>query len=350
MRFVRVLLWACAVALLAGVCGCSTGVGTASVNGGGNSPGGNSGGTAGAPGAAALADAVTSGEYAGANYLGWQSMGSHVLAYIIYRDTNPMAPVAVLEGYATYFLDSAKPLPHQGDVAETDTVTISLDQTTGFLQSFTHAITYETTLDNIQTPNETMSKASYSVTAHRVPLQPGDTCGYQLKTLYYDYDTGDITQTSLQHPQQYALYLGNRSGISARITLVPPPALESPANGQASQDGTYRCLRGNNPLPLSYTLQFSSDPSYSSHPLNVPVTLNIADAAGAASLSALWSTYGAGQTVYWRMGARLDGQQPPIALSDKNQNGWVFSPTNYFQLPQQPPPPAAMVGKVEGRK
>jgi len=300
-------------------------------------------GSAGAPLAAPLADAVTSGEPYGANYVGWQSMGGHVVAYIIYRDTNPMAPLAVIDGYTTSYLDSARPLPHAGDVAQTDTVTITLDPPTGYLLSFTHSVTYEQSLDNIATPNETMSKASYSVTAHRVPLQSGDTCGYAVKMLYYDYDTGDITQTSLQHPQQYALFLGNRSSISGRVTMIPPPVLDAPANGQYAPDGTYRCLRGNTTMAPSYTLQFSTNASYTSgRTITAPVTLDITRAIGTESLSSLWNTFGAGNTVFWRMGAHLDGQPLPHALSDGNQNGWVFSPTYYFQLPQQPPAPGSL--------
>ena len=305
----------------------------------------------------AMADAATMGEQSGATLVTWPHSNARVVAYIIYRDTNSMAPLAVVDGTQTHYIDSGQPLPHQGDVAATDTISITLDPTTGLIQTFTHAITYETTLDDINTPTETMSKASYAVTAHRVPLQPGDVCGYQVKMLYYDYDNGDITQTSLQHPQQYALYLGNRSPLSGRITMTQPPTLSSPANG-VLPDGNFRCTRVTG--AMNYFLELSTSPNFPK-PIDTPTTIGVNTttigipavidsekyALGVQLLTGL-PNFWFGKTLYWRMGANVTGQPAPYALSDHNQDGWVFSSTDYFLFNSFPPPPPSMKTRGTG--
>ena len=301
------------------------------------------GGVSGAPLAAPLADAVTMGEPFGAQLVSWGATNSRTLAYLLYRDTNPLAPIAVIDGTLTHYVDSARPLPELGDVAATDTVNITIDPNTGMVLTDTHTLTYDTTLDNIQNPNLTFSTTSLSITAHRVPVQPGDICGYMLRVLYMDYDSGGLSDTSLQNPLGYRLYLGNMSNTSARVTLTPPPPLDSPADGVASSDRTYRCKRV--VTALTYTLQFSTDASFSAgHTLTVPAYVDTTDATGTESLSTLWSTFTPGQTVLWRMGARVDGQQTPLALGDPNQNNWVYSAIRTFTLPVAPPPPAKMKG------
>ena len=311
------------------------------------------------PSAAAMADAVSMGESYGANLVSWPHMNARVIAYIIYRDTNSMAPLAVVDGTLTHYIDSGKPLPTMGNVAETDTVTISLDQTTGLVTTFTHAITYETTLDNVQTPNETMSTSSYSVTAHRIPLQPGDVSGYQVKMLYYDYDNGDITQTAIQHPQQYAMFLGNRSPLSSRITMTAPPSLYAPSNGVLPDStGDFRCTRVTG--AMNYYLELSTSPAFPK-PIDTPATIGaktttigipaVIDsdmyALGALPLTKLPSFW-FGQTIYWRMGANVTSQPSPSALEDHNQDGWVFSSVNYFLFNAFPPPPPGSARRGAG--
>lgn len=45
-----------------------------------------------------LADAATLGYADGANLVRWPFLSSRVLAYFVYRDTNPLAPIAVVPG------------------------------------------------------------------------------------------------------------------------------------------------------------------------------------------------------------------------------------------------------------
>ena len=149
---------------------------------------------------------------------------------------------------------------------------------------------------------------------------------------------GSLTDP-LQHPAQYRLFLGNRSASTARISLTAPPTLLAPANSQVSIDGVYRCQQVTG--ALSYTLQISSDPNF---PAARTLTRTASPSGGTAeavvTLSTLFTTFsdGAGKPLYWRMGAHIDGKQAPVAFTDPNQQGWVYSQAFFFTLPAVPPP------------
>ena len=300
------------------------------------------------PTAAAMADANFMGENKGANLVTWPHMNSRVIAYVLYRDTNPQAPIAVVDGSVTHFVDSAKPLPELADVSEMNVMNITIDPNTGDVLTFTPTITYETTLDDIQNAAMTYSVTSYTVTSHRVPLQPGDTCGYQIQMLYYDYlSADDLSQTALQHPLTYQLYLGQRSTFSSRVTLTSPPTLYQPTSGQLPLDGNFRCTRVTS--AMSYQLELSTSPQF---PLDnttkiIPAAIDSDQYALAVkSLSDSDMAAWFGQTIYWRMGAKVAGQPNPTAYSDPNENGWVYSNTNYFLFNSFPPAPP---GKAKTR-
>jgi hypothetical protein len=295
-----------------------------------------------APSAGPLADAVPGNEL-GANRVGLPSSSDAVIAYMIFRDTNPNAPVALVTRGRTYYLDSATPL-ETDKVMESTVYAFDLDPTSGIVTPSPPIVTTET--DTLEQANSALSitKTSFTITTRRVPLQPGETCSYYIEQLFYgvdEYNLDDPTPTS-PHPQAYRLFLSNQSALSARTTLTEPPALQSPANGEVPLSGIYRCESV--PSATRYQLQLSLNQQFST-------LLAVADGVsqGAyvqavidmASLNTSPTDYG----VYWRIGVRVDGSAGPVALADGSSRDYIYSQVYFYALPPNPYPPPGKGGR-----
>jgi len=286
-----------------------------------------------------LADAASQGYPNGANLVRWPFLSSRVLAYFVYRDTNPLAPIAVASGSTFEYADSATPLPQIGAVMETVEVDIEIDPQTGVVDRFELNTSYETSTLNLHDSEMNLGEQSLHMACRRVPLAAGEKCGYQVQVLYMDYDTGGLDDPG-GFPAAYRLYLGNRSDATARVTLTEPPALMSLAEGQFPSDGLYRATQS--PGAWNYTVQVSSSSTFS--PANTyafTATPNGTGVEGYLDPVELFNRFPgfADRTLYWRIGAREDTGPRPVPLSDPNQSGWVFSPFRFFILPPFPPPP-----------
>ena len=315
--------WLAALALAVLLGGCAGG---GVINGPGD--GGSAGGDF---QASALADAAVLGYPYGANLVRWQSAGSRAVAYLVYRDTNPYAPIAVEDAsYARYFIDSATPLPQAGQMESVE-VEITLDTGTGIV-TWSRTATYDPDTTGQYDSDLQLSNDSFHVTTRRVPLQAGASCGYLLRVLFVQYDGGGLSDGEISHPDAYRLLLGNLSSPSPRVTLVPPPALLSPNDNAAALDGRYVCARATG--ATQYTLQLS--PNGATFPVTVAAAIESPTTASAsyplATLAAA-SAFRATGNVYWRMGARVPGEPLPIALTSSANNGWVFSATRRYTLP-----------------
>lgn len=294
-----------------------------------------------APAASALADAYSLNHFLGANVITWKRPSSRVIAYIIYRDTNPIAPIAVVDGNKTFYVDTATPLPGQLDLMETIDTEIEISAEQGDLTQFNFTGVFDPTLGTLNTTVITQTDTSFSITSHRIPLQPGETCGYQMQVLYVDYAQHGLSGDPISHPDTYRLYLGTRSAVSSRVTLTEPPRLVIPAAETLPTDGVYKCERV--PAALGYNLQISSNPNFAaSETVNVPGRVESeAYASAFFDFNALFTRFPATteRPIYWRMGSRVEGQPNPMALSDPNQTNYVYSQANIFMLPAVPPAP-----------
>jgi len=316
------------------------------------------------PAVTAMSDAYSMGETDGANLVTWPSQGGRVIAYLIYRDTNPFAPVAVVNGQTTWFVDSSLPLELFGSAMESQTVIITIDPLTGALLTFTYATVFDPTLDLLGSDLMVLGPATLTVTTRRVPLAPGQKVGYRVRILYMDYEDLGLGGTG-DFPQNYSLFLGNMGATSTRITDTKPPTLFQPVDMGIPTDGVYRCERV--PSAMNYVLQLSLDPTFTAdHRLPLRgVTPHIegTDFVSALfSLSTLYSEVTEVQqrlglppssddtVVYWRMGARVAGEPLPKAQDDTNTNGWVFSETRVFLLPPVPPPVPQVRGQNGNRQ
>ncbi len=283
-----------------------------------------------------MADAAYQGQPDGANLVEWPSMSSRVVAYIIWRDTNLQAPVALVPGSQTSYIDSATPLG-AGNMLESTTWTISIDPVLGVILQFNPTVTDSTSLAELGDANESFSETSFTITAQRVPLSAGQACGYQISVLYMDYLQNGLTgQNGL--PEDYSLYLGNKSAVSEHPTLIPPPTLISPASGSTPSNGLYSCQTV--PSGTSYVLQVSTSPTFpQSATYSVLATiLGSSTAQASFTQSQLESTFpnAGGQMIYWRMGARIDYSVLPFSYDTANADGWVFSPLQTYQDPGAP--------------
>jgi len=286
-----------------------------------------------------MADAVTHGFIDGANLVRWPFMSDRVIAYFIYRDNNLTAPIAVVPGSILDYEDSASPLPQMGAAMETVEVDIEIDANTGSVTRFQTDFTYEPDLTNQHNSEMNLSPQSLHIACRRPPIQPGETRGYQVQILYEEYEVGDLNDPG-GFPDQYKLYLGNRSGTSEYVTLIQPPQLSSPAPAQYPISGVYTGTQS--PQAWSYVLQISSSSVF--NPMSTQEFDAIPNGAFAQAfvdpydLFNLFPGYG-GKPLYWRMGARSGNRPLPQPLDDPNQEGWVFSEMRFFMLPVSPPPP-----------
>lgn len=289
------------------------------------------------PSAVSLADAFYTNNTFGANLVRWSmSHRDKIVAYVIYRDTNPFAPIAVVSAEDTYYIDNATPLEKVGDVMENTQIQIQLDQQTGEV-TFTRTVAFAQDFTDLQDPAITSTLQSYNITCRRVPLQPGQTTGYQVAVIYKDYD---MTQQNNAGQLQYRLFAGAKSPASRRVTLLTPPTLDTPLSGVLPVDGNYRCATVMG--ASTYNLQVSPDSNFTPN-RTVNITKN--GQAGMAlqvvdlPLQTLYDTFPSNnvQTLYWRIGARKDAEARPDYYSDPNQTGWVYSDVNSFDLPAVPP-------------
>jgi len=289
--------------------------------------------------AAPVADALAMAQPYGANLVCWPGQGDRVLAYVIYRDTRPMTPIAVVDGATTYYLDSATPLPQIGQVLESSAVSITIDATVGNITQFQTTPTFDTSFDNAGTPNLTLSATSFSVDCRRIPLAEGSSTGYMVQTLYLAYQNTGLSG-EIGHPASYSMMLGQKSAVSNRITLLQPPTLNLPQDGQLPPTGFFRCLSVTG--GTAYQLQLSTRAAFTSA-TTVTVSATVVGQYAVAALD-ITSIYhngllsaAQGKPIYWRFGVKCDGQQAPVAMTDTRQNGWVYSSMRQFILPQLPP-------------
>ncbi|HOF87856.1 MAG TPA: hypothetical protein PLZ36_07085 [Armatimonadota bacterium] len=288
------------------------------------------------PVAVSLADAHYMNYPYGANLVRWSvPHKDKIVAYVIYRDANPFAPVAVVARDVSYYIDSATPIPTVGDVMENTEVEIEIEEDTGHV-TITRTVDYAQDLQDLQNPEVTDDLTSYTVTCRRVPLNPGETTGYQVAVVYKDYD---MSQQEQQDQLQFRLFVGDKGPTSRRITLLTPPMLDTPLPGVLSVDGNYRCesVVG----ASTYNLQVSPDSTFGSRTINVEKKgqSGVAYQVVNLPLQTLYDTYPAAsnQTLYWRIGARKDAEPRPDYYSDPQQFGWVYSDVYSFDLPAAPP-------------
>jgi len=310
----------------------------------------------------AMADADLMGDSDGANLVSWPWQGARVIAYIIYRDTNPYAPVAVVDGHTTNWRDSCLPLPEIGSVMESTTVNVSLEQQTGVVSEFSYDTAFDTTLELQNNDEMTIDAATFTVTTRRVPLVPGQKVGYRVRLLYMDYEDLGLGGTG-DFPENYSLFLGNIGKTSVRVTATKPPVLFQPAENSLPTDGIYRC--GRVPMAMNYVLQIAINPTFEAKyrlPLRGVVPHIEGDDYVAATFlpAKLFEEVVEVQQrvgippstentpIYWRMGARVAGEVYPKAFADPNYNDWVFSRMRVFVLPPVPPSPM-LRGVLTGR-
>lgn len=315
------------------------------------------------PTVTAMADAYAMGDRDGTNLVKWPWQGARVIAYIIYRDDNYFAPIAVVDGHTTEYRDTMNPLPQIGVVMESTTVSIGIDSTVGYITEFTYETEYEETLEELHNDELNYSPPdSFEITCRRVPLVPGQKVGYSIRMLYMDYeDTGLEGEDGF--PMNYSLFLGNRGQTSTRVTAVAVPRLFQPVDNGIPTDGIYRCTRV--PVAMNYVLQVAISPSFEPStrlPLRGVVPHIEGDDYVAAyySLSSLYNELAEVQQrlgippstedtpLYWRMGARVTGEPLPQDYADGNSKDWVFSEFRVFLLPPVPPPLPSFRNATQG--
>jgi hypothetical protein len=297
--------------------------------------------TPGLAAAAPLADAGFNNEPNGANVVRMPSPNSQDIAWIIYRDDNLAAPVAVIEPPMSYFLDSAKPLPELNSVMESTTYTFQLNELSALVDPSSPIVIYD--MDLLQRGNGaiTLTKTLFSVTSRRVPPTAGTTYAYQVQPLYYGYDQYNLDDSdpTAPHPQKYRFFLGSKSPLTGRVPLSPAPRLE--ATGEFGPvSGNYRASKV--PGATSYLLQVSTDATFPKDARTISRTAAAGTTyvQGTVSLSEMTqpgSPFAAATVVYWRIGARVDGGPLPQALSAPNDNGWVFPTSLSHKLTASPP-------------
>jgi hypothetical protein len=296
------------------------------------------------PTAVAIADARYIGQTYGAILVRWQPTQTRkVIAYTVYRDSNPYVPCAVVPSDMNYYIDSATPMQSLDDLGESAHVNIEIDEATGEITSYERLWDWFNNWDDYMDPELEVSNTHFAITAKRRPLAAGEANAYQVGIVFEDYDVGDPTE-ELGHPEEYRLFVSNKGGMSARVTLIPPPDLQTPGPGILPVDGTFRCqsLVGTTSQDFIYTLQLSNDPTF-----NSLRTTNVSAASESDSdyaqtnvtLASLYTLFpgNASQTIYWRMGVRRALEVKPVAYTDQTQANWVYSEVRSFVLPVAPP-------------
>ncbi|OPZ85661.1 MAG: Bacterial Ig-like domain (group 2) [bacterium ADurb.Bin429] len=283
------------------------------------------------PSVAPMADAWLLGEPYGAVHLSWPVPPTGVIAVLVYRSTNPSAPIAILEPSHNWFVDSANLYP-TGNVLENTTATVSMDTTTGVKTIFDTSITYESTLANLMDPQQTLTDDTLQITCRRMQLTPGFKTAYHLRWLY----NGALTVAEFSRATGvYALRLSSLSPASQAVTNLMPPVLVAPDDGVLPLDSTYQCAT--TPGADSYTLQISNDPSFPpATSLHSEMTVAMeGSAAITIPLANLIAQYGmtTDTPIFWRMGARKTTEPLPATVANPNYAGWVYSEARTYIFP-----------------
>jgi hypothetical protein len=280
-----------------------------------------------APSAVPLADAIVYNESYGANHLSWTMPPTNVAAVLVYRNTNPTIPIAILPQNHNYYFDSGAMLPNEA-LLENTAGSATIDPATGAVLTLDRPKTYESTIVNLTVPNETLTTTTYNVTCRRMQLTPGFQCAYQLRYLM-------VVPTTRATGTTYSLELSGKSPLSSTITTIMPPILITENNIEPS-NAEYQCSTVNG--ADFYTVQVSTDPNfapqncvYAHMPMSTQgvVTITLPMSTAVAMLNIQENT-----TIYWRMGARLSVGVQPAAASNANYAGWVYSASrNYVYMP-----------------
>ncbi len=304
--------------------------------------------------AASLANAFELGHPDGGVLVNWPYMGDRVLAYVIYRTDNPEIPIDIVEGTVTHYVDSTDPV--MNGIGRLFSAEVSINPEDGSLESFTKDTSILEPGSTDAGVGLTLTEQSLTADCLNYPLEPGRTYGYFVRTVYLDYDIGGLDDSELSHPDQYRLYLGNPSSVSSHTTVLKPPPLISPVEGQApDMSGNFRCQR----IPgggIEYWLELSgNDPSFGTPQYRHLVKARLeSDETVVANMSlnditARFASLPPPRIIYWRMGARVTGQPLPKALQNAQMNGLVYSPAAYyFELSSLPPPPPSAIQSIRG--
>jgi len=268
--------------------------------------------------------------------INFPSANEKVVAYLLYRDTNPNAPIALLQPGLSWFEDKGGPLAEDPTKPMKSTsYQVTLNPTTGSAPVLTLSTNLTDPITMAGTANLDIQDTSFAITTRFVPMNPGDSASYFIRTLYYDVNT--TAGASTGGANTYKLKLSNSSDYTQRCVMLAPPTLQSPTNGSVPLDGVYRANAVTG--ATSYQLQISTDSSFSNNRTiltrtGVRVTNYVQATVTQAELSAFFGA-NAGN-LYWRFGARADGYATPQAIYNPNWNGYVYSDPFMHQLAAAP--------------
>ncbi len=261
---------------------------------------------------------------------------SNVIAHLLYRDSNPNAPIALVQPGISWFEDRGGPLAEDPTKPMRSTsYTVSLDTVTGSAPVIPVSTNLTDPITSAGDPMMTIQNSSFAVTTRFVPMNPGDSASYFIRTLSYNIDTS-IPVSSGGLPT-YKLVLSNSSDYTQRCVMLAPPTLQSPSNGSVPLDGVYRT----NIVPgaTSYKLQISTDSSFSNNStilslVGIRSTNYVQATVTQAELSSFFGT--SAGNLYWRYGSRADGFALPKAINNPNWNGYVYCDPYMHQLSATP--------------
>lgn len=297
--------------------------------GGGNKKSPGEGVTAGVV-ATSMANTASVWQFpSGVNLLTWSgpSRGSEeLLAYVIYRDGQPLWVVNPREGGGYYFLDPmsmplAVTLPTERRQVD---VTITIDIDTGSLTTWNRIVTTLAAGDAVPIPSIALSDTAITFTAtFEVPIKPVDGRHHTYtiqRVARYSYLVPDTSPGAAT--TQYKIKLFSPfSAIGGPATAIVPPALVSPiANAAAVNPAAVEFKFNTAAGADEYVIQICRDTLFRPEntatlpvlPQEVQAKSKIVDVASLFP--------GAGvQSLWWRLGARYTGDQAPPRV----QPGWA---------------------------
>lgn len=325
--------------------------------------------------AAAMSDAYSDPIYAyGANVIKWQGGGNRALAYLIYRDDGGTIPIAAVQAPLTSFIDDATPL-YPNHAGYEMTMEIEIDDKTG--QKLLISGDEPAPIDSGTTVTApiTLSDSNLSVTCVRELPVPGSTHRYRIQTVYVRVKTPDIDD-ELGLPEQYELALSDQSSPTAPVTLLPPPELLTPNDGDSMpkdmlpRDYPFTATRSQfidpmNDIARDYVLQvsrfsdFRADDQGQRTLIVQPCQLGSIGEANVsavlttdqlATIKSWWLPYINDTddkiTIYWRVGVKVSGQSPMAYFDTGNDNGYVFSVYRTLSIFKIPPPPGSLLTRT----
>ncbi|MHB9130647.1 MAG: hypothetical protein ACYDBB_06105 [Armatimonadota bacterium] len=314
--------------------------------GGGGGDGGGDGVTmSSAPVVTSVSDPWNTGvQTRGKNIIRWSGMGSNVLAYLIYRDSDPNNPIDIVFAGETKYVDTREVF-YGNNIAETIDVQLNIDTSSGQVTDRVRTPSPIESIDGDEAEIPTVADTDLTATLLHVPLAGGQKCSYFIRTVYKKYRPKDLDDPDIGHPTEYMLDMSAPSPYSARVTLINPPdqtTMEpSSTEGTVPSDGNFRCAALPQTIAYLYTMQFSNQSTFpASRTLSVSAQIQGSTVIGTATQSTLNSSFPSteDQTIYWRVGAKVQGDPAPSALDNStNTAGWVFSHTNTLTLPGGPP-------------